>query len=163
MMRIGFGYDIHRFEDPITKDHVVLGGVTIPYERGVEAHSDGDVVIHAICDALLGACALGDIGQHFPNTDPAYKDCNSRDLLKKVWQKIHAEHYTVINIDVTIIAQAPKMLPHVPQMRKNLAADLHVAENDISIKATTNEGLDATGNKQGIAVHAVALIMRANK
>lgn len=163
MIRVGFGYDIHRFEDHPSQSQVVLGGVTIPHERGLIAHSDGDVVIHAICDALLGACALGDIGQHFPDTDPTYKNCNSRELLKQVWQKIHAQHYTVGNIDVTIIAQAPKILPHAAQMKKNIAADLHLGENDINIKATTNEGLDSLGQKQGIAVHAVALVLRASK
>lgn len=158
MMRIGHGYDIHRFEEEISNKGVVLGGVTIPHERAIVAHSDGDVVIHAICDALLGACALGDIGKYFPDTDPQYKNCDSRKLLKEVVFKVNSLNYRVVNVDVTILAEAPKILKHAPLMKEILAADLAVSINDVNIKATTNEKLDAVGNKQGIAVHAVALL-----
>jgi len=157
-MRIGHGYDIHRFEDKITKKQIILGGVTIPYERGIEAHSDGDVVIHAICDALLGAAALGDIGQHFPESSPAFANADSRMLLATVLNLIEEKQYRVGNIDVTIIAQVPKIQPHVSAMREILAQDLKISMNDINIKATTHEGLDAIGNKQGLAVHAIALL-----
>ncbi len=158
-MRIGHGYDIHRFEETPTKQAIILGGVTIPYEKGLVAHSDGDVVIHAICDALLGACALGDIGKHFPDTSAQFKNCNSRDLLKEVFLKIQSCGYKIGNVDVSIIAQAPKMAPHIPHMQENIAACLQTSINQISVKATTNEGLDALGNKLGIAVHAVALLV----
>jgi 2-C-methyl-D-erythritol 2,4-cyclodiphosphate synthase len=157
-MRIGHGYDIHRFEEVATKSFVMLGGVKIPYEKGIVAHSDGDVVIHAVCDALLGACCLGDIGQHFPDTDKAFKNCDSRALLRNVMQKLSDLNYQVVNVDVSIIAQAPKISPHKLAMQEILAKDMQVSINDVNIKATTNEGLDATGNKLGIAVHAVALI-----
>ncbi len=159
-MRIGHGYDIHRFETQPTRQFIVLGGVHIPYERGLLAHSDGDVVIHAICDALLGACALGDIGQHFPDTDLRYKDCDSRTLLCHVVDLVHLAHLSVANVDVTIIAQAPKLAPYTQAMRENLAQDLQVSLNAINIKATTNEQLDALGQKLGIAVHAVALLKK---
>jgi 2-C-methyl-D-erythritol 2,4-cyclodiphosphate synthase len=160
MIRIGHGYDIHRFEEQASKRYIMLGGVKIDYDKGLVAHSDGDVVIHAICDALLGACALGDIGQHFPDTDAKYKNCNSRDLLRHVREKIAACGYSVGNIDVTIIAQAPKLAPHRLLMQENLAQDLQTSMNNINVKATTNEGLDALGQKLGIAVHAVALLVK---
>ena len=159
MMRIGHGYDIHRFEEIPSKKFIILGGVSIPYEKGIVAHSDGDVVIHAICDALLGACALGDIGKHFPDTSPQYKNANSRDLLQAVLVKIQSCGYKIGNIDVSIIAQAPKLSPHIPLMQEILAADLQTSINQISVKATTNEGLDAIGHQLGIAVHAVALLV----
>ncbi len=159
MFRIGHGYDIHRFEEIPTKDYIMLGGVKIPYARGIVAHSDGDVVIHAICDALLGACALGDIGTHFPDTAEKYKDCDSRLLLREVLLKIQACGYQVGNIDVSIIAQAPRMQPYILAMQENIAQDLQLSLNSISIKARTNEGLDALGNKQGIAAHVVALLL----
>jgi len=158
-IRIGHGYDIHRFEEIPAKTSIILGGVRIPYERGLIAHSDGDVLIHAVCDALLGACALGDIGQHFPDTDPAYKGCDSRVLLRQVVQKMHASHFQVGNVDVTVIAQAPKLSPYMMDIKENLASDLQICINQINIKATTNEKLDAIGNKLGIAVHAVALLI----
>lgn len=157
-IRIGHGYDIHRFENEATKSYIMLGGVKIPYIHGLEAHSDGDVVIHAVCDALLGACALGDIGRHFPDTDPQYKNADSRLLLKSVFEKITALGYGINNIDVSILAQAPKLLPYHAQMKKNMSADLDIPEDHINIKATTNEGLDAVGNKLAIAVHAVVLV-----
>lgn len=161
-MRIGHGYDIHRFEDTPSQQHITLGGVKIPYERGLLAHSDGDVVIHAICDALLGACALGDIGKHFPDTSPEYRGCDSRELLRNVLQKVQSLGFKVGNVDVTIIAQAPKLMHYTIAMQENLSMDLHISLNDINIKATTHEGLDAVGNKLGIAVHAVALLVKKN-
>lgn len=159
-MRIGHGYDIHRFEETSSKQHIILGGVQIPYERGIVAHSDGDVAIHAICDALLGASGLGDIGQHFPDTDPKYKNHDSRDFLRLVMQKVLAQGYVIGNVDVSIIAQAPKLAPHIMAMRENLALDLQTSVNNVNVKATTNEGLDAVGLKLGIAVHAVALLVK---
>lgn len=157
-MRIGHGYDIHRFEEVPTKKVVVLGGVSIPSDKGIVAHSDGDVVIHALCDALLGALALGDIGEYFPDTDPQYKDCDSRLLLSEIVKKIEASGYKTHNVDVTILAQCPKITPHKALMREILAGDLNISVNDINIKATTHEGLDSVGQSQGIAVHAVVLL-----
>jgi 2-C-methyl-D-erythritol 2,4-cyclodiphosphate synthase len=154
-MRIGQGYDVHRFCEG---DHIILGGVTIPYEKGLEAHSDGDVVLHALADAILGAAALGDIGKHFPDTDPEFKGADSRVLLRHVYNIVQEKGYKLINADVTIIAQAPKMLPHVPAMRANIAADLLVDMDDINVKATTTEKLGFEGRKEGIAVQAVVLI-----
>jgi 2-C-methyl-D-erythritol 2,4-cyclodiphosphate synthase len=159
-MRIGTGYDIHRFEETSTNDFIVLGGVTIPYESGMIAHSDGDVCLHAICDALLGSVALGDMGQHFPDTDPLYRNCDSRQLVREVVAKLHAIEYTVVNIDVTIIAQKPKLQPYIMQMREIIASDVNVSVYDISIKAKTNEGLDAVGKKEAIAAHAVVLVRK---
>lgn len=161
--RIGHGYDIHRFEEHSTRQSIILGGITIPYERGLVAHSDGDVVIHAICDALLGAAALGDIGQHFPDTSVEYKNCDSRELLRQVVKKIHIQQYVVGNIDVSIIAEMPKLAPYISLMRATLAQDLQISNNELNIKATTHEGLDAIGEKRGIGVHAVALIIRELK
>ncbi|MBN9286984.1 MAG: 2-C-methyl-D-erythritol 2,4-cyclodiphosphate synthase [Gammaproteobacteria bacterium] len=163
MMRIGHGYDIHRLEEDnnITKQYIILGGVQIPYERGIVAHSDGDVVIHAICDALLGACGLGDIGQHFPDTDPKYKNHDSREFLRLILQKVLAQGYVIGNVDVSIIAQAPKLAPHILLMRENLALDLQTSVNNVNVKATTHERLDAVGQKLGIAVHAVALLVKS--
>ncbi len=155
MIRIGQGYDVHRFNDG---DHIILGGVRIPYEKGLEAHSDGDVVLHALADAILGAAALGDIGKHFPDTDPEFKGADSRVLLRHVYKIVQEKGYKLINADVTIIAQAPKMLPHVPAMRANIAADLAVDVDFINVKATTTEKLGFEGRKEGIAVQAVVLI-----
>jgi 2-C-methyl-D-erythritol 2,4-cyclodiphosphate synthase len=155
MIRIGQGYDVHRFNDG---DHIILGGVHIPYEKGLEAHSDGDVVLHALADAVLGAAALGDIGKHFPDTDPHFKGADSRVLLRHVYQIVQAQGYRLINADITIIAQAPKMLPHVPGMRANIAEDLCVDADFINVKATTTEKLGFEGRKEGIAVQAVVLI-----
>lgn len=157
-MRIGHGYDIHRFEDVSTKKVIMLGGVAIPSERGLVAHSDGDVVIHAICDALLGALALGDIGEYFPDTSPQYENCDSRYLLEQVMKKVDLNGYKINNIDVTILAQTPKITPHKAKMKECLASDLGVSINDINIKATTHEGLDSIGQSKGVAVHAVALL-----
>ena len=155
MIRVGQGYDVHRFNDG---DHIILGGVTIPYEKGLEAHSDGDVVLHALADAILGAAALGDIGKHFPDTDPEFKGADSRVLLRHVYKIVQEKGYSLINADVTIIAQAPKMLPHVPAMRTHIAADLLVDIDCINVKATTTEKLGFEGRKEGIAVQAVVLI-----
>jgi 2-C-methyl-D-erythritol 2,4-cyclodiphosphate synthase len=155
MIRVGMGYDVHRFNDG---DHIILGGVTIPYEKGLEAHSDGDVVLHALADAILGAAALGDIGKHFPDTDPEFKGADSRVLLRHVYGIVREIGYSLVNADITIIAQAPKMLPHVPAMRANIAADLQVDIDFINVKATTTEKLGFEGRKEGIAVQAVVLI-----
>lgn len=162
-MRIGHGYDIHRFEENSTQSSIRLGGVEIPCKKGLLAHSDGDVVIHAICDALLGALALGDIGEYFPDTSEKYKNIDSRELLKDVMTRVKAQGYTVKNIDVTILAQMPKITPHKNRMRENLASDLMISMNDINIKATTHEGLDSIGQSLGIAVHAVTLLEQENK
>lgn len=155
MIRVGMGYDVHRFNDG---DHIILGGVTIPYEKGLEAHSDGDVVLHALADAILGAAALGDIGKHFPDTDPNFKGADSRVLLRHVYNIVLEKGYKLVNADITIIAQAPKMLPHVPDMRSNIAADLQVDIDFINVKATTTEKLGFEGRKEGIAVQAAVLI-----
>ncbi|MDO9242087.1 MAG: 2-C-methyl-D-erythritol 2,4-cyclodiphosphate synthase, partial [Methylicorpusculum sp.] len=135
-----------------------LGGVTIPYEKGLEAHSDGDVVLHALCDALLGAAALGDIGKHFPDTDPEFKGADSRVLLRHVYRIVREKGYTLVNADITIIAQAPKMAPYIPEMCFNIAEDLEVTVDDVNVKATTTEKLGFEGRKEGIAVQAVVLI-----
>lgn len=155
MIRVGQGYDVHRFNDG---DHIILGGVTIPYEQGLEAHSDGDVVLHALCDALLGAAALGDIGKHFPDTDPEFKGADSRVLLRHVYRIVQEQGYNLGNADITIVAQAPKMAPYIISMCENIAADLQVEINQINVKATTTEKLGFEGRKEGIAVHAVVLI-----
>ncbi len=155
MIRIGHGYDVHRFNDG---NHIILGGVTIPYERGLEAHSDGDVVLHALSDALLGAAALGDIGKHFPDTDPNFKGADSRVLLRHVYSIVQQQGYRLGNADITVIAQAPKMAPHIEAMRSNIAEDLKVNKNCINVKATTTEKLGFEGRKEGISVHAVVLV-----
>jgi 2-C-methyl-D-erythritol 2,4-cyclodiphosphate synthase len=154
-MRIGHGYDAHRFA---AGRPLVLGGVTIPHDQGLAAHSDGDVLIHALCDALLGAAALGDIGRHFPDTDKDYANIDSRILLRKAAALLHERSWRVSNVDVTVIAQRPRLAAHVPAMRAHLAADLAVDETRINIKATTTEGMGFTGRGEGIAVHAVALL-----
>ena len=155
MIRIGQGYDVHRFNDG---NAIILGGVTIPYERGLEAHSDGDVVLHALADALLGAAALGDIGKHFPDTDPTFKGADSRVLLRHVYGIVQNLGYSLVNADITIIAQAPKMAPYIVDMCQIIAADLAVAVDCINVKATTTEKLGFEGRKEGIAVQAVVLI-----
>jgi len=155
MIRIGQGYDVHRFVD---EGDVILGGVKIDYPQGLEAHSDGDVVLHALCDALLGAAALGDIGKHFPDTDPEFKGADSRVLLRYVYNIVKQKGYILGNADITIIAQAPKMAPHIEAMCRNIAEDLEVAVEAINVKATTTEKLGFEGRKEGIAVQAVVLI-----
>jgi len=154
-MRIGHGFDAHQFE---AGRPLVIGGVTIPYEYGLAAHSDGDVLIHAVCDALLGAAAMGDIGSHFPDTSDQYDGIDSRILLRSVQQKLADNQYVIGNLDVTLIAQAPKMSPHIELMRKHLADDLDTTISNVSIKATTTENMGYTGRKEGIACHVVALI-----
>jgi len=155
MIRIGQGYDVHRFID---EGDVILGGVTIDYEKGLEAHSDGDVVLHALADALLGAAALGDIGKHFPDTDPDFKGADSRVLLRHVYGIVQEKGYKLVNADITIIAQAPKMAPHIVAMCTNIAKDLLVDIDCINVKATTTEKLGFEGRKEGIAVQAAVLI-----
>ena len=154
-MRIGQGYDAHKFKEG---EFVMLGGVKIPFDKGMAAHSDGDVLIHAICDALLGAAALGDIGQHFPDTDPALKGIDSRILLRRVAELLTEKGYKIINIDATVVAQKPKIASHIPAMRKTLAADLQIDTDQINIKGTTTEGMGFTGREEGIATNAVCLI-----
>lgn len=157
-MRIGHGYDVHRFGEG---DFITLGGVRIPHRCGLIAHSDGDVLLHALSDALLGAVALGDIGKHFPDNDPAFKGADSRVLLRHVLGLVKAKGYRVGNVDATIVAQAPKMAPHIENMRQCIAEDLQVALDQVNVKATTTEQLGFTGREEGIAVHAVALLVRA--
>lgn len=157
-MRIGHGYDVHRFCDG---DFITLGGVRIPHKYGLLAHSDGDVLLHALSDALLGAAALGDIGKHFPDTDPQFKGADSRVLLRHVVGIVAAKGWNVGNVDATIVAQAPKMAPHIDTMRRAIAEDLQVELDQVNVKATTTEKLGFTGREEGIAVHAVALLLPA--
>ncbi|KAI4444354.1 MAG: 2-C-methyl-D-erythritol 2,4-cyclodiphosphate synthase [Ruminococcus sp.] len=154
-MRVGMGYDVHRLTEG--RD-LILGGVKIPYEKGLLGHSDADVLIHAVMDALLGAAALGDIGRHFPDTDPMYKGISSIRLLEHVGRLLEEERYLVENIDATIIAQRPKMLPHIESMRKNIAETLGISVDQVNIKATTEEGLGFTGTGEGISSQAVCLL-----
>lgn len=154
-LRIGHGFDVHRFGEG---DHLMLGGVRIPFEHGFVAHSDGDVLLHAVCDALLGACALGDIGRHFPDTDQAWAGADSRALLRHVISLVQVKGLKVGNLDVTLIAQAPKMAPHLAAMIDHLAADLDVAPDAVNVKATTTEKLGFTGRGEGIAAEAVVLL-----
>ena len=154
-IRIGHGYDVHRL---VEGRRLVLGGVEIPYEKGLLGHSDADVLLHAISDALLGAAALGDIGKHFPDKDPAYKDADSLALARKVALLLLENDYKIINVDATVIAEAPKIAPYIEEMRKNIARAIGVDVSSVSIKATTEEGLGFTGKKEGIAALAVALI-----
>lgn len=155
-MRVGMGYDVHRLTEGRP---LILGGVTMPYEKGLLGHSDADVLVHGIMDALLGAAALGDIGQHFPDTDPQYKGISSILLLKQVGALLERSGYAVGNIDATIIAQKPKMAPHIPSMRKNIAEALGLREDQINIKATTEEGLGFTGTGEGISSQAICLLL----
>ena len=154
-MRIGTGYDVHRLAED---RRLVIGGVEIPYERGLDGHSDADVLLHAVMDALLGAAGLGDIGLHFPDTDEAYKGISSRKLLQRVGDLLAREGYLVENIDATIIAQKPKMRPYIDTMRANIAADLCIDEQQVNVKATTEERLGFTGREEGIAAQAVCLL-----
>ena len=155
-MRIGHGYDVHRFGEG---DVITLGGLQIPHDRGLVAHSDGDVVLHALTDAILGAAALGDIGRHFPDTDPQFKGADSRVLLRHALSLVHARGWKVGNVDITIAAQAPKLAPHIENMRERVASDLQVELDQVNIKATTTEKLGFVGRKEGIEVHAVALLL----
>lgn len=154
-MRIGHGYDVHRL---VPGRPLIIGGVSIPFELGLLGHSDADVLIHAVCDALLGAAALGDIGKHFPDTDSAYKDIDSRLLLRKTAELIKEKGFNTVNVDITVIAQRPKLASYIPEMKKNISSDLNAAPDCINIKATTEEGLGFTGSGEGIAAHAVCLI-----
>lgn len=154
-MRIGMGYDVHRLTEG---RNLILGGVKIPYEKGLLGHSDADVLLHAVMDALLGAAALGDIGKHFPDTDPAYEGASSIKLLEHVGKLLEERLYVVENIDATIIAQRPKMAPHIEEMRRNIAAALHLELDQVNVKATTEEGLGFTGTGEGISAQAVACL-----
>ncbi|WP_438463373.1 2-C-methyl-D-erythritol 2,4-cyclodiphosphate synthase [Marinomonas sp. PE14-40] len=156
--RIGHGFDVHKFGEG---DEIILGGVSIPYQQGLIAHSDGDVVLHALTDAILGAAALGDIGKHFPDTDPDFAGADSRVLLKKAYQEVLNKGYKLGNLDITIMAQAPKMAPHIDSMRENIAQDLALDIDCVNVKATTTEKLGFTGRKEGIAVASVALLIAA--
>ncbi|MFD2178672.1 2-C-methyl-D-erythritol 2,4-cyclodiphosphate synthase [Veronia pacifica] len=159
MIRIGHGFDVHKFggEGP-----VIIGGVSIPYEQGLVAHSDGDVVLHAVCDALLGAIAAGDIGRHFPDTSDEWEGVDSRYLLRDVYKKVQVKGYVIGNVDVTIMAQAPKMAPHIDAMCQTIAADLETAVTNVNVKATTTERLGFTGRKEGIACEAVVLLQKGD-
>ena len=154
-MRIGHGFDVHAFG---AGDFVTLGGIRIPHSRGLIAHSDGDVLLHALCDALLGAAGLGDIGRHFPDSSAAFEGIDSRILLRRVVAMLREQQLAVGNVDATLIAQAPRMAPHIPAMRERIAADLSVAPDRVNVKATTTERLGYIGRGEGIAAHAVALL-----
>jgi 2-C-methyl-D-erythritol 2,4-cyclodiphosphate synthase len=154
-MRIGYGYDAHRFIDG---DHVMIGGVKIPYHQGIEAHSDGDVLLHAIGDALLGAAALGDLGRHFPDSDPAYANISSRQLLEKIKQLLQEKKYRVGNIDATVILEAPKLAKYIDAMRQQIADVLEVSIDHVNVKATTQEKMGWIGAQEGLAAHAVVLL-----
>ena len=154
-MRIGHGYDAHRL---VSGRALILGGVSIPHDRGLLAHSDGDALIHAICDALLGAAALGDIGKFFPDTQPEWKGVDSRVLLREVVAMLARKGFRITNVDATIVAQRPKLAPYFPAMRENLAADLKIPIERVNVKGTTTEGMGFAGREEGIAAHAVALL-----
>ncbi len=154
-MRVGMGYDVHRL---VEDRKLIMGGVEIPYEKGLLGHSDADVLLHAISDALLGAAALGDIGKHFPDTDPKYEGADSLLLLKNVGELLEESCYYIYNIDATIIAQAPKMRPHIDQMRQNIADALGIDVSQVNVKATTEEGLGFTGSGEGISAQAICMI-----
>ncbi len=157
-IRVGQGFDVHAFAE---NRKLIIGGVDIPYDKGLLGHSDADVLLHAICDALLGAAALGDIGKHFPDTDAQYKNIDSRELLRDVMARIRSLGWQVGNVDATLIAQAPRMAPHIPAMAANIAADLGCAPDRINVKATTTEKLGFTGRGEGIAAQAICLLTRA--
>lgn len=157
MIKIGHGYDVHAFAEG---DHLMIGGVKIPHDRAFAAHSDGDVLLHAICDALLGALALGDIGKHFPDTDVEFENIDSRILLRRVFNEVQKRGYQIGNLDATVIAQAPKLRPHIDAMRANIAKDLNTDVANINVKATTTEELGFEGRKEGISAHVVCLVER---
>ena len=156
-MRIGHGFDAHKFS---SSGNLILGGVTIEQANKLEAHSDGDVLLHAVCDAILGAAGLGDIGKYFPDTDAKWAGADSRDLLRQVMAKIHQLDYQIGNIDITVIAQIPKLAPHIDAMKRHLAIDTRIEITQINVKATTTEEMGYIGRKEGIAVHAVVLIVQ---
>lgn len=155
MIRIGHGYDVHQL---VAGRDLILGGVKIPHSKGLHGHSDADVLIHAICDACLGAAGLGDIGRHFPDTDALYKNIDSRKLLRKVKEAIAERGWKIANVDSTIVAQAPRIAPHLPQMIQNISSDLDIPQESVNIKATTTEKLGFAGREEGIAAHAVVLL-----
>lgn len=157
MIRIGHGYDVHQLT---AGRRCIIGGVDVPHDKGLDGHSDADVLLHAVCDALLGAAALGDIGRHFPNTDERYKGIDSRQLLRHVTGLLKAKHYSIVNIDATVIAEAPKLAPHIEQMRANIAADCDLLCDAVNVKATTTEKLGFAGRGEGIAAEAVCVIQR---
>ncbi len=157
MIRIGHGFDVHPL---VSGRKCIIGGVDIPHERGLDGHSDADVLLHAVCDAVLGAAALGDIGRHFPNTDPRFKGIDSRELLRQVAELVKDKGYDVINVDATVIAEAPKLAPHIAAMCAHIADDLGIPHNCVNVKATTSERLGFTGRGEGIAAEAVCLIQR---
>lgn len=159
MLRIGQGYDVHAFG---AGDKIVIGGVVIPYERGLVAHSDGDVLLHALCDALLGALAMGDIGKHFPDTDAQYRGIDSRTLLRLVFAHVKKAGYLITNVDMTVIAEAPRMSTYIRAMVENIAEDLETSIDCVNVKATTTEKLGFTGRKEGIAAQAVVLLQKAS-
>lgn len=159
-MRIGHGYDVHRLTE---SRKLILGGVEVPFEKGLLGHSDADVLVHAVMDALLGAAALGDIGQHFPDTDPAYAGADSLTLLDHVVSLIQEKGWHVENVDATILAQRPKLAPYLPEMRKNLAAHMEISLDQVNVKATTEEKLGFTGSGEGMAAHAVCLLKRKKR
>ncbi|MDH5325744.1 MAG: 2-C-methyl-D-erythritol 2,4-cyclodiphosphate synthase [Gammaproteobacteria bacterium] len=158
-MRIGHGFDAHRFGDG---DKVILGGVSIAHDKGLQAHSDGDVLLHALCDALLGAAGLGDIGRHFPDTSAEYENIDSRILLRHVMQELSSRHWGVANCDMTLVAQQPRLAQHVPAMCNNIATDLGIKPDCVNVKATTTEGMGYTGRAEGIAAHAVVLLVKTD-
>jgi 2-C-methyl-D-erythritol 2,4-cyclodiphosphate synthase len=159
MFRVGHGIDVHRFGDG---DEITLGGVKIPHSHGLIAHSDGDVLLHALCDALLGACALGDIGKHFPDTDETFANADSRELLKHCYKLVQQQGYELVNADMTIVAQTPNMAPHIDAMCTLIAQDLNAAITTINVKATTTEALGFEGRKEGISCHSVVMLRQIN-
>lgn len=159
-IRIGFGYDVHAFA---FNRKLVLGGVDVPFEKGLQGHSDADALLHAVCDAMLGALSLGDIGKHFPDTDPQYKGIDSKKLLSKVYGLINMNGYTLVNLDTTIVIQRPKMAPHIDKMRETISGILNCGINQVSIKATTSEGLGFVGIEEGVKVYAVVLLTKTEE
>jgi 2-C-methyl-D-erythritol 2,4-cyclodiphosphate synthase len=158
MMRIGHGFDVHAFAEAAPDSAVVLGGVAIAHSRCLRAHSDGDVVLHALCDALLGAVGAGDIGHHFPDTDPAFAGADSRELLRRVMHEVGEAGFAPVNADITVIAQEPRLAPHIQAMREHISADIELAVSCVNVKATTTEKLGYIGRGEGIAAHAVVLL-----
>lgn len=155
-VRIGFGYDSHRFKDG---DHIIVGGEKISFDKGLDAHSDGDVLLHALCDALLGAAAMGDIGKHFPDNDPKFKDIDSSELVKSVVLELEKKRYVVGNIDSTIILEKPKLALHIPAMQKNLSELLNISLGNVNVKATTNEGMGFIGRGEGVAAYVTVILL----
>jgi len=158
--RVGNGFDVHAL---VVGRRLILGGVSVPFDRGLEGHSDADVLLHAICDAILGAIGAGDIGRHFPDTDAAYKDADSRVLLRHVWQRAHEAGYALGNVDATVIAQAPRLASYIPQMVANIASDLGAATAEVNVKATTTERLGFAGRGEGIAAMATVLLVKSDR